>query len=265
MRKLDECRAEVFRRSENRIIKRKKNRRRVIACCAPLILFVTVWSATSLPGILSGADNDKVPGEPYVNVSGDNDGTSVNNGGNIYVEPNDENKKPSDYIYQFFEVTGNTDESEFGSLDSFSFELIIDEKNKRNYFYYTSYDSLSGKYVHNIESPSQNVYYKEENDTTYCLTEKEKKYIYDFIYDMDVMEYPDEYIIEGEEDEYEISSHTYILTVKTDKFEKTINLKYALLNDEDSETCEKMEEFVKDCDTIRYYLSTAVRCQEENK
>ena len=38
MRNLDECRAEVFRRSEKRIAQRKKHRNRMISVCVPLVL-----------------------------------------------------------------------------------------------------------------------------------------------------------------------------------------------------------------------------------
>ncbi|MBQ3028540.1 MAG: hypothetical protein IJD26_05620 [Lachnospiraceae bacterium] len=41
MRNLEDCRAEVFRRSEERIKERKRNRNRALACCIPLcLLFV---------------------------------------------------------------------------------------------------------------------------------------------------------------------------------------------------------------------------------
>ena len=52
MRELNECRAEVFRRSENRIKERKRNRNRILAMCIPLCLIVMVWSVTILPGML---------------------------------------------------------------------------------------------------------------------------------------------------------------------------------------------------------------------
>ena len=42
MRNLEDCRAEVFRRSEERIIERKRKRNRVLACCIPLCLLLVV-------------------------------------------------------------------------------------------------------------------------------------------------------------------------------------------------------------------------------
>lgn len=40
MRNLEDCKAEVFRRSEERIKERKKARKRVLACCIPLCLLL---------------------------------------------------------------------------------------------------------------------------------------------------------------------------------------------------------------------------------
>ena len=40
MRNLEDCKAEVFRRSEERIKERKRNRNRMLACCIPLCLLL---------------------------------------------------------------------------------------------------------------------------------------------------------------------------------------------------------------------------------
>ena len=40
MRNLEDCKTEVFRRSEERIKERKKKRNRVLACCIPLCLLL---------------------------------------------------------------------------------------------------------------------------------------------------------------------------------------------------------------------------------
>lgn len=52
MREINECTAEVFRRSEKRIKERKRNRNCILALCIPLCLIITVWSVTILPAIL---------------------------------------------------------------------------------------------------------------------------------------------------------------------------------------------------------------------
>lgn len=71
MRELKECTAEVFRRSENRIRERRRNRNRVLAVCIPVCLIAAVWSAMSLPGMMpeGGAlGNDRFTGEAAGNA-----------------------------------------------------------------------------------------------------------------------------------------------------------------------------------------------------
>lgn len=66
MRDLDECTAEVFRRSEKRIRDRRRNRNLVLALCIPACLIVTVWSAMSLPAMLPAmetSDSAQLAGE----------------------------------------------------------------------------------------------------------------------------------------------------------------------------------------------------------
>ena len=55
MRDLNACKAEIFRRSENRIKERKKHRKRVLSLCIPLCL--VVGSLLMLPGLLSARKN----------------------------------------------------------------------------------------------------------------------------------------------------------------------------------------------------------------
>lgn len=50
MRSLQECQAEVFRRSENRIRQRKQRRVRIFAFCIPLVLCVGLLGVLYLPG-----------------------------------------------------------------------------------------------------------------------------------------------------------------------------------------------------------------------
>ncbi len=52
MRELNECKAEVFRRSDNRIKERKRSRNRILALCLPLCLVLTILSVTTLPAIM---------------------------------------------------------------------------------------------------------------------------------------------------------------------------------------------------------------------
>lgn len=56
MREINECMAEVFRRSESRIKERKRNRNRILAMCIPLFLVLTIWSVVLLPSMLPAKD-----------------------------------------------------------------------------------------------------------------------------------------------------------------------------------------------------------------
>ena len=57
MRNFEERKAEIFRRSENRIKQRKQTRKRILTVCIPLCLALTVGSAAILPDMLPvGAD-----------------------------------------------------------------------------------------------------------------------------------------------------------------------------------------------------------------
>lgn len=51
MRNLEQCKAEVLRRSENRIKERRKKRRQVVAWCVPLVLCMTVFLGIMLPSM----------------------------------------------------------------------------------------------------------------------------------------------------------------------------------------------------------------------
>lgn len=52
MREINECTAEIFRRSEKRIKERRRNRNRILALCIPSCLIVIVWSVMILPEMM---------------------------------------------------------------------------------------------------------------------------------------------------------------------------------------------------------------------
>ena len=58
MRELNECKAEVFRRSKNRIKERKKTRNRILTMCIPLCLIVTLFSVMILPTMIQKSKNE---------------------------------------------------------------------------------------------------------------------------------------------------------------------------------------------------------------
>lgn len=76
MREINECTAEVFRRSEKRIKERKRNRNRILAFCVPLCLIVTVWSIMILPAMMPASKSDNSAGEG-MDIMGSVDGTDA--------------------------------------------------------------------------------------------------------------------------------------------------------------------------------------------
>lgn len=56
MRELNECTAEVFRRSEKRIRERRRNRKRILSLCIPVCLIITVWAVIIFPGMIPALD-----------------------------------------------------------------------------------------------------------------------------------------------------------------------------------------------------------------
>ena len=76
MREINECTAEVFRRSEKRIKECKRNRNRILAFCIPLCLIVTVWSIMILPAMMPASKSDNNAGEG-MDIMGSVDGTDA--------------------------------------------------------------------------------------------------------------------------------------------------------------------------------------------
>lgn len=76
MREINECTAEVFRRSEKRIKERKRNRNRILAFCVPLCLIVTVWSIMILPAMMPANKSNNSAGEG-MDIMGGVDGTDA--------------------------------------------------------------------------------------------------------------------------------------------------------------------------------------------
>ena len=63
MRSLDECKAEIFRRSEEKIKQRKKMRNRVLAACVPVCLCVVIGAAGAFSGAF-GAKSENMAQAP---------------------------------------------------------------------------------------------------------------------------------------------------------------------------------------------------------
>lgn len=70
MRDLEQAKAEVFRRSNARIKKRKTIRRSIIACCIPLVLCIGFWSVTILPAMMPAKASDSAESAVLNNMNG---------------------------------------------------------------------------------------------------------------------------------------------------------------------------------------------------
>ena len=108
MRNFEERKAEVFRRSKNRIKERKRNRNRILAMCIPLCLVLTIFSVVMIPGMLPiGTDNAE-----NENIGFISDGTADEDGADGAVGSQDDSKthnyvsvtvKDGDYSNKFTE------------------------------------------------------------------------------------------------------------------------------------------------------------------
>lgn len=85
MRNFDERKAEIFRRSENRIKERKRNRNRILALCVPLCLCIAILSVIYLPDMMISSDKS-------------NSVEDINTDGTV--------GKTSEFIYTSFEIKG---------------------------------------------------------------------------------------------------------------------------------------------------------------
>ena len=78
MRELDECTAEVFRRSEKRIKERRRKRNRVLALCIPVCLIAALYPLMRISALMpAGNTSERAPvsGETVGNVPESIDGS----------------------------------------------------------------------------------------------------------------------------------------------------------------------------------------------
>lgn len=57
MRNFEERKAEIFRRSEERIIEKRKKRSRIISICIPLLIFLGAYSIFILPAMMPAGES----------------------------------------------------------------------------------------------------------------------------------------------------------------------------------------------------------------
>lgn len=227
MRELNECTAEVFRRSEKRIKERRRIRNRVFAWCIPLCLVITLWFVTFLPA-MGPVGNEKTGNaerpaggntigvcEGFVGAAGD--------GG-------------------MAEVSSPAEFEGLGSIDSFSFSLTW------GCYGISSYDSKTGKLVKTTDATNP-----EDYVTTYRLTTEQKRIIYDLILDLNITTYPDTYTPHTN-GLMSAPSMTLLLSVNTDAVRKTITAAgIALTYESDNREGQK---FLSVCKAIRDILTS---------
>ena len=153
MREINEITAEVFRRSENRIKERRRNRNRILAMCIPLCLIITIFSVTMLPGMLPvGMD-----GAPE-------DGFSDNEAAGDRVDPGEVGGKGD------MDGAVNTDVPE-----NLSFSLTW------NTYGISSYDSATGKLVKTTDATNP-----EDYITTLQLDGTQLFAIWELLWELDI-------------------------------------------------------------------------------
>ena len=242
MRELNECKTEVFRRSEKRIKERKKMQKRVITGCVSLGLILFLCFGV-IPVTMPDGENH-APGvnqnmSPRPNDSDPNSNVNnrPNNGDENYGRPQNEDDMNGGNLV---EDEGDKDVNYTAGEESFSFSLTWGA------YGISSYDSATGKLVKTTDATNPSDYV-----TTYILTEAEKQTIRDMIQSLNITEYPDVY----DPHEGGLSSDpsmTLILSVKTKTMEKTITAKDIALTYEANN--EQGQKFLRVCKAIRDIL-----------
>ena len=143
MRNLEDCKAEVFRRSEERIKERKRKRNRVLACCIPLCLLLVAggmyirpllepvdesmkWGGTNqMPDrVLGGLDGTSFGGVAKYSSVMITEGTgSMAVSGTVTVEENVE--ELCGFMAMYFDMSGTTVKEEMA--DGQDWDTIRDE------------------------------------------------------------------------------------------------------------------------------------------
>ena len=221
MRELNECKAEVFRRSDNRIKERRRNRNRILAMCIPLCLVLTIFSVMMLPGMLP-AGMDKAPEAD--DLSGN--ATSGDRG-----DPGN-NKED-----------GNGDMDDAVNIDvpdNLSFSLTW------NTYGISSYDSATGKLVKTTDATNP-----EDYVTTLQLDGTQLFAIWELLWELDIETYPDEYNPHG--GLASSPSMTLILTLREGDKVKTVRAEDIALSYESDDP--KGQKFLDTCKAIRDILT----------
>jgi len=221
MRELNECKAEVFRRSDNRIKERRRNRNRILAMCIPLCLVLTIFSVMMLPGMLP-AGMDKAP--EVDGLSGNATSGDRGDQGNNKEDGNGD-----------MDGAVNTDVP-----DNLSFSLTW------NTYGISSYDSATGKLVKTTDATNP-----EDYVTTLELDGTQLFEIWELLWELDIETYPDEYNPHG--GLASSPSMTLILTLREGDKVKTVRAEDIALSYESDDP--KGQKFLDTCKAIRDILT----------
>lgn len=165
MRNFEQRKAEVFRRSEDRIRTRRKRRNCILMCCIPLCLILAVWSAGLLPTSPRSFSNTDCTQAVIVSPTiYDSDGDSI-----------------------FGDEAGSAEGIHPGgtppvSVDTFSFSLVW------GCYGISSYDSETGRLVKTTDATNP-----EDYVTTLRLDGTQQFEVWELLWNLDIEEYPDEY------------------------------------------------------------------------
>ena len=217
MRELNECKAEVFRRSDKRIKERRRKFNRVLALCVPLCLILTFFSVTILPSMMPKApEADGLSG----NVTTEDVGKPGNN-------KEDGNGDMDGAV--------NTDVP-----DNLSFSLTW------NTYGISSYDSATGKLVKTTDATNP-----EDYVTMLELDGTQLFEIWELLWELDIETYPDEYNPHG--GLASSPSMTLILTLREGDKVKTVRAEDIALSYESDDP--KGQKFLDTCKAIRDILT----------
>lgn len=167
MRELNECTAEVFRRSEKRIRERRRSRVRVLAVCIPVCLVVAVWSAVVFPPVILAEENSNRVGVPEMadNAEGSlaRSYTAVEIQGGLFPEEHDGKVTDAAAAAEMFRAV----DSLFADVDSSGWDFsgnVPSDENTADRVQTESTDAWRGYTItFTAEDGSQAVYRLREN------------------------------------------------------------------------------------------------------
>ncbi len=247
MKDLNECKAEIFRRSEKRIKARRRVYNSLLVLCIPAVVIIAV-----LPIIVPMNSNNSKGKAAYYettdNETDRNDSHHTNETkkpGGVNTEVNDLGPEWSDTSTMEGRPSGPTasvdsNENKIVLYSDFSFSL------EWGVYQQCSYDSKTGRLVKYNDSTDPDKY-----ATSYQLTDNQLNKLNLMMYKMDIQSYPRTYSPYGD-GVMSTPSDNLILTVKTNGFEKTV---YALnipigLKAQDA----KGQKFIDVCEEIKEIL-----------